>query len=1183
MTPTRVKLSMPLCGFASLREISFLFLFLCLCPLQAEDAPVHRWQFTAEHVKERTCKPLTGELPATIVGPVQFGAEQPKALLLDGNIKAKHRIDVTNDPAKAKLPSQAITVEAWVRIDRIQEWGGIVGALQDNGAYEKGWLLGYQHSRFFFAVAGKGKNNLTYLLARTSFQTGYWYHVAGVYDGKEQRLYVDGKLQATSSEQSGDIAYPPKFFLTLAAYRDDDELYPMQGGLEQVSIHGAAFGAEKVKKLFEERKNRFPDIDEVRPEVVDWPTWNRDNQRSGITQDELKLPLHLQWVHQPRRPPEPAWPEEAKADYYHNKYQIEERVTFDRAFHVIGAGERVYFSSSAEDSVTCLDAVTGATRWTFTAEAPVRLAPTLTDGKLLFGSDDGHVYCLSARDGTLQWRTRIGPSSRQIAGNGRIVSAWPIRTDVLVEDGKAQACAGIFAGQGVFQATLDLADGKLLEKKPLETTAQGYLERRSGQLFVSTGRNPAGAFVAKLKRLGKEAGKEVNTLTKDYPFAFIGAGGVRIAGGDGKLAAFRTMDGTKLWEAKVEGRVFSLAVVRGRLLAGTDRGLIYCFGSDAAEAKVHKPAMPQTIDYADAATRERYQKTAAQVVKEADQARGYCLVLGSGEGRLAVELALRTEWRIIGVEPDAEKAQRSRRLVHATGLAGSVAIHQGPLDSLPYSDYLFNVIVHDTLAEGKACPSPLAAVQRVLRPCGGLVFFGKDVLRRGPLEGAGDWTHMYADPSNTSCSNDKLVAGAMQIQWFGSPGPRPMIDRHHRTSAPVTKHGRLFIPGEDRLFGVDAYNGTVLWDVTIPDSRRVASFRDASHLALADEALYVAAAGRALALAPATGKTLKEYAIPNDLREKKYDWGYVARVDDLLIGSAVKPGSIRRQQNHIQTVTETHWDFVAGVGSDALFAYKVGSDKPLWTYRSESGVIVNQSLAIGKGRLYFLESKDPATLAKPIARSKLGEVFAKGATVAALELSTGKVLWRKSADALAPLHHNIFISYAKEHLVIVGSRNNGADKKKSTLLYDVHVFDAASGEKKWSQTQDQKHSINGEHGEQERHPVIVGDKLFCEPYAYDLATGKPVNWDWPWASAKSLRRGCGTLSASASCFFFRNETVTLFDLEAGKPQRLTAETRPGCWINLLPAGGLLLAPEASSGCTCNHSVQTSLALIPVTR
>ena len=32
------------------------------------------------------------------------------------------------------------------------------------------------------------------------------------------------------------------------------------------------------------------------------------------------------------------WPPEAKNDYYHNKYDLPERVTFDHAFHVVGVG-----------------------------------------------------------------------------------------------------------------------------------------------------------------------------------------------------------------------------------------------------------------------------------------------------------------------------------------------------------------------------------------------------------------------------------------------------------------------------------------------------------------------------------------------------------------------------------------------------------------------------------------------------------------------------------------------------------------------------------------------------------------------------------------------------------------------------------------------------------------------------
>jgi hypothetical protein len=119
--------------------------------------------------------------------------------------------------------------------------------------------------------------------------------------------------------------------------------------------------------------------------------------------------------------------------------------------------------------------------------------------------------------------------------------------------------------------------------------------------------------------------------------------------------------------------------------------------------------------------------------------------------------------------------------------------------------------------------------------------------------------------------------------------------------------------------------------------------------------------------------------------------------------------------------------------------------------------------------------------------------------------------------------------------------------------------------------------IGGEHGEQDLHPAIVNGTLYCEPQAYELLTGKPVDWGWPWLKS---RRGCGTISASNTCFFFRHETMTQFDLASKLAATITSDTRPGCWINLIPAGGLLLAPEASSGCTCNHAVQTSLALIP---
>ena len=43
---------------------------------------------------------------------------------------------------------------------------------------------------------------------------------------------------------------------------------------------------------------------------------------------------------------------------------------------------------------------------------------------------------------------------------------------------------------------------------------------------------------------------------------------------------------------------------------------------------------------------------------------------------------------------------------------------------------------------------------------------------------------------------------------------------------------------------------------------------------------------------------------------------------------------------------------------------------------------------------------------------------------------------------------------------------------------------------------------------------------------------------------------------------------------------LTRVSRVGRWMNIVPAGGLVLIPESSSGCTCDYSMQASMALAP---
>jgi hypothetical protein len=118
---------------------------------------------------------------------------------------------------------------------------------------------------------------------------------------------------------------------------------------------------------------------------------------------------------------------------------------------------------------------------------------------------------------------------------------------------------------------------------------------------------------------------------------------------------------------------------------------------------------------------------------------------------------------------------------------------------------------------------------------------------------------------------------------------------------------------------------------------------------------------------------------------------------------------------------------------------------------------------------------------------------------------------------------------------------------------------------------------DGGHGEYNRHPTIVGDTVYAWPYAYKLKTGARIA-DWTFSRRG---HGCGGISASHVSLFWRGWNPWMYDLTpGGGPVRLTSVTRPGCWINIIPAGGLVLIPEASSGCTCPLSLQTSMALSP---
>ena len=225
-------------------------------------------------------------------------------------------------------------------------------------------------------------------------------------------------------------------------------------------------------------------------QAADWPTYQHDYARTGVARESLLTPFTDGWVHRSRHAPRPAWRGEAKWDGWNKVYDLKSRQIFDYAYHPVIADGLLYYGSSADDKIYCLDAATGEQRWTFFTEGPVRLAPTIAEGRVFVGSDDGHPYCLDAKSGKLIWKTQLGPRDYRIPGNSRIISRWPLRTGIVVIGDLAYCAAGMFPSEGVLITAIEADTGKIKwQQKQTDLPAQGYMLASHTRLYVPAGRN----------------------------------------------------------------------------------------------------------------------------------------------------------------------------------------------------------------------------------------------------------------------------------------------------------------------------------------------------------------------------------------------------------------------------------------------------------------------------------------------------------------------------------------------------------------------------------------------------------------------------------------------------------------------------------------------------------------------
>ncbi|MHC4628371.1 MAG: PQQ-binding-like beta-propeller repeat protein, partial [Planctomycetota bacterium] len=229
----------------------------------------------------------------------------------------------------------------------------------------------------------------------------------------------------------------------------------------------------------------------------DWPMWRYDAGRRAASPEQLPAQMHLQWVRE-LAPPKPAWPP--------SQYKLQ----FDASYEPVVAGKSIFVGSMVSDSVTAYDTETGAEKWRFYTDGPVRFAPVVYKKRLYVASDDGYLYCLNAENGSLIRKFLAGPGAHKVLGNDRLVGMWPVRGGPVLYEDTVYFAAGIWPFMGIFIYAIDADSGRIVWEnsgsgstftmQPHSSPAfagvapQGYMVATEDKLLVSGGRSVPAAY-----------------------------------------------------------------------------------------------------------------------------------------------------------------------------------------------------------------------------------------------------------------------------------------------------------------------------------------------------------------------------------------------------------------------------------------------------------------------------------------------------------------------------------------------------------------------------------------------------------------------------------------------------------------------------------------------------------------
>jgi hypothetical protein len=245
-----------------------------------------------------------------------------------------------------------------------------------------------------------------------------------------------------------------------------------------------------------------------------------------------------------------------------------------------------------------------------------------------------------------------------------------------------------------------------------------------------------------------------------------------------------------------------------------------------------------------------------------------------------------------------------------------------------------------------------------------------------------------------------------------------------------------------------------------------------------------------------------------------------------------------------------------------LFAMDIKTGRHKWSHTADTS-IRNNTVAVGGGRVYLI---DRVLASEPPRRSKEIRPHPTG-VLRCLDAGSGKVVWSTDEDV-----YGTVLQLSVKHDVLLMCYQPTRFRLGSEIGGKFRAYRAADGKRLWER---ETRYVS--------RPLINDRTIYAQPGAWDLLTGEPMKRADPkthrnvtWQFDRSY--GCGIISGSRNLLLFRSATIGYIDLLRDKGTENYGGIRPGCWINCLPVGGLVLVPDTTNVCGCSYLNKATIAL-----